>query len=281
MTTWQDVLRPGDAKDFFNRVALPDFEPGSSRYVEGNALWLAELSRLVYRHDIEESASPPLPTRTSFLEKAGLKQRRFFLCTQTDTQAMLVTAGSPQQPRFAVLVFRGTDTLRDSITDITLGVQFLIRHKPGLHRGFRKALDSIWPDVEAELATLDCPVFYTGHSLGAALATLAAARRPPTATYNFGAPRVGNPAFARSVRHLPIYRIVDDIDLVSMVPPALLGFAHAGQEARLKAKPGDSTLNPLAWRSNPPALLADHAPVNYIDRMPSARHALELASKTV
>ncbi|MGH6646578.1 lipase family protein [Aquabacterium sp.] len=279
MTTWQDVLRPGDANDFFTRVAMPAFNPATSEYVEGNALWLAELSRLVYRHDIEESASPPLPTRSSFLDKVGLKQRRFFLCAETDTQAMLVTSGSP--PHFAVLVFRGTDTHRDRVTDITLGLQFLAFHKPGLHRGFRRALDSVWPEIDAELATLDCPIFYTGHSLGGALATLAAARRAPKVVYNFGAPRVGNLAFARSVRHLTIHRVVDDIDLVAMVPPALLGFAHVGQAVRLRAPPGNSTLNPLGWRANPPALLADHAPVNYIDRMPNASHAFELASKTV
>ncbi len=274
MTTWQDVLRPGDATDFFSRVALPAFDPSTSDYVEGNALWLAELSRLVYRHDIEESRSPPLPTRRSFLDKVGLQQRRFFLCARTDTQAMLVTSGSPAI--FAVLVFRGTDSLRDNLTDADCGLQFLRLRRPGLHRGFRRALDSVWPEIEAELDTLSCPIFYAGHSLGAALATLAAARRAPQAVYNFGAPRVGNPAFARSMRHLPIYRVVDDIDLVSMVPPAFTGFRHVGQEVRLRAPPRAIALvNPWAWHRSPPALLADHAPVNYIDRMPTARHALK------
>lgn len=280
MTSWQDVLRPGDAHDFFTRVAMPTFNPATSGYDEGNALWLAELSRLVYRHDIEESNPPPLPTRSSFLAKAGLTQRRFFLSAETDTQVMLVTSGSPAQ--FAVLVFRGTDTQRDRITDITIGLQFLMLHKPGLHRGFRRALDSVWPEIDAELATLDCPVFYTGHSLGGALATLAAARRAPNrAVYTFGSPRVGNLAFARTLRHLPIHRVVDDIDIVAMVPPALLGFAHVGQAVRLRAPRGKGMVQPLGWRHRPPALLADHAPVNYIDRMPSARRALELASKTV
>lgn len=280
MTTWQDVLRPGDAHDFFSRVAMPAFNPATSDYDEGNALWLAELSRLVYRHDTEESNPPPLPTRSSFLAKVGLRQRRFFLCARTDTQVMLVTSGSP--PEFAVLVFRGTDSQHDRITDLNVGLQFLAFHRPGLHRGFRKALDSVWPEIEAELATLDCPVFYTGHSLGGALATLAAARRAPNrAVYTFGSPRVGNLAFARALRHLPIHRVVDDIDIVAMVPPALLGFAHVGRAVRLRATRGNGTVKPLAWRHRPPALLADHAPVNYIDRMPTAREPIELASKTV
>lgn len=58
----------------------------------------------------------------------------------------------------------------------------------------------------AELAKLGCPVFYTEHSLGAALATLAAARRAPKAGYAFGSPRVGNQAFTSTLASVPIRR---------------------------------------------------------------------------
>ena len=40
-------------------------------------MWLAELSRLVYRHDIEEDTRPPYPGRIHFLRQAGLEQRAF------------------------------------------------------------------------------------------------------------------------------------------------------------------------------------------------------------
>ena len=74
-TTWQDLLDPGGATDFFSRREFPPFEPeAAAEYNHANALWLAELSRLVYRHDVEEDTPVPQPTRTSFLEKAGLKQ---------------------------------------------------------------------------------------------------------------------------------------------------------------------------------------------------------------
>jgi pimeloyl-ACP methyl ester carboxylesterase len=277
MTTWQDVLRPGEASDFFSRVALPPFDASASTYVEGNALWLAELSRLVYRHDTEEGINPPRPTRSSYLARvAGWRQRRFFLCTDTDTQAMLLTCGQGPTPDFAVLVFRGTDSPRDRRTNTAIGLQFLARHQIGVHQGFQRALDSVWEDVEGELAQLCCPIFYTGHSLGGALATLAAARRAPHATYTFGSPRVGNRAFAQSLTHARIYRVVDAIDVVTMLPPGFVGFCHVGQKIHLKAPARRHS--PLAWLSRwgqPPVLLADHAPVNYIDRMPTVRHAGE------
>jgi triacylglycerol lipase len=105
-TTWQDLLDPGGATDFFSRREFPPFEPEAAvEYNHANALWLAELSRLAYRHDVEEDKPVPQPTRTSFLEKAGLKQRAFFVSPKTDTQAMLI---EPMvSPPFAVLVFRG------------------------------------------------------------------------------------------------------------------------------------------------------------------------------
>ena len=62
----------------------------------------------------------------------------------------------------------------------------------------------------------------TGHSLGAALATLAAAdhagRTPKPKLITFGSPRVGDGAFASLVTG-PAYRFVDCCDLVTRVPP--------------------------------------------------------------
>ena len=118
---WRDLLYPGHATDFFSRRKFPDFEPDAEGYSPANALWLAELSRLIYRHDEEEDISPPMPTRTSFLTDAQFRQRQFFLAPETDTQAMLV--GSTGALPFAVLVFRGTEqTSKDMSIDINIGI---------------------------------------------------------------------------------------------------------------------------------------------------------------
>ena len=262
-TTWQDLLHPGDANDFFSRRPHPPFDPKSNGYSRSNALWLAELSRLVYRHDTEEDHPPHQPTRTRFLENAGYRQRQFFLSRETDTQAMLVEFGGTSP--FAVLVFRGTEqTLKDFITDLEIGISSLAQSEIGVHKGFQQALDSVWSEMDGALAILTGPVFYTGHSLGAALATLAAARRAPQAVYTFGSPRVGNQAFAVSLERVPIYRVVDDEDVVTTVPPKVLGFRHVGTEQRLTTPKSEFIFKPLF---DPPKPLADHAPINYVDRI--------------
>ncbi|MDD5389619.1 MAG: lipase family protein [Gallionellaceae bacterium] len=262
-TSWQDLLHPGDATDFFLRRPFPVFDPTTPAYSPINALWLAELSRLVYRHDAEEDVPPPLPTRTHFLEHAGFTQRQFFHSKETGTQAMLVESGGTLP--FTVLVFRGTEqSVKDYLTDLEFGELSLDRNKKEVHAGFMEALDSVWRDMAAAIARLNSPIFYTGHSMGAALATLAAARHAPSAVYTFGSPRVGNQAFVASLNNVPIYRIVDDEDIVTTVPSESLGFRHVGTELRLSSHGQALSLNRVF---GPPKPLADHAPINYVDRI--------------
>jgi len=266
MTSWSDLLRPGDATDFFTRVSpWPVFDPTAAAFNEANALWLMELSRLVYRHDVEEQSPPPQPTRASFLQRAGLRQHTFFQDAGTDTQAMLVEAIDRS---YAVLVFRGTEDPRDLIQDLKAKSIPVHGSSTRVHDGFDECFKSVWPAIEAALKTIAQPVFYTGHSLGAALATLAALERPPRALYTFGSPLVGNATFVSAVNATTVaFRIVDDRDLVTAVPPPLIGYAHAGVRVPLSA-PSTSWL--AAWPFQPSKPLADHAPVNYIDRMRTA-----------
>lgn len=262
---WQDLLFPGNANDFFRRRGFPAFEPDAKGYSPINALWLAELSRLIYRHDEEEDDQPPMPTRTSFLIKAKLRQRQFFLSRETDTQAMLVesTGESP----FVVLVFRGTEqTPKDMFIDLNIGKFPLDENDIDVHDGFQKSLDSVWSEIEAALRLFpeNGPVFYTGHSLGAALATLAAAKHPPRAVYTFGSPLVGNQKFVDSLNKTPFYRVVDDKDSIATLPPQAMGFRHVGKEQKLTANQGSPSNNQFF---DPPKPLSDHAPINYVLRI--------------
>jgi triacylglycerol lipase len=264
VTTWDDLLHPGDATSFFDRDPLPAFDASLSAYSPANAWWLAELSRLVYRHDVEESSSPPLPTRSSFLARVGLRQVAFFDSKRKGTQAFLVR--SVGGPPFAALAFRGTEqTSRDILGDLEFFPVPVAGDNVRVHGGFERRLESVWPEVLAELEKLDCPVFYTGHSLGAALATLAAARRPARAVYTFGSPRVGNAQFAASLGSAALYRVVDDTDGVTLVPPEELGFRHAGELHRIGPRvEAEVGLAPLLA---PTKTLADHAPINYVERV--------------
>jgi hypothetical protein len=108
------------------------------------------------------------------------------------------------------------------------------------------------------------PLFVTGHSLGGALATLAAyhivmhyrcARVPlPVYLYTLGSPRVVNKAFARHMDEKlsgRAYRCVHRLDIVPRVPVQMFNYEHIhnlifldadsqqGQIETSKAKPGD------------------------------------------
>lgn len=251
-TTLNDLMNPGAANDFFTRRKMEPFDPAAVGFSRANALWLMELSRLVYRQD---SVVPP---RSSFLAKVGLAEVAPPFDNK-ETQGILVqsTAG----PEWAALVFRGTERKpADVITDLELSFP-LLGTGVIVHRGFKKALDAVWADVEKALAKITVPLFMTGHSLGAALATLAAARHAPKAVYTFGSPLVGNHAFADTLKNVPIFRVVDDIDGVTFVPPPQLGYLHVGVVEHLAEDP------------EPPPLIHaekiafDHAPVNYVDRL--------------
>jgi triacylglycerol lipase len=270
ITTWKDVLQPGGASDFFAQDPLPRFDPSVKGYDWQNAWWLAELCRVVYRHDAEEDTQPPLPARSAFLGKAGLRQVAFFNDATTGTQAFLVRSERP--PNFAALVFRGTEQdPRDFVSDITFPRVPFAGGSGTVHGGFLQALESVWGAISKAISGLELPVFYSGHSLGAALATLAAARRRPFALYTFGSPRVGDSAFAAALSEVPVFRIVDGADVVTQVPPEGLGFSHVGEVHRLSPPPGPSPLkHPLdCLRSifGPRPPLADHAPINYVERL--------------
>jgi triacylglycerol lipase len=261
-TTLKDLMNPGAAEDFFTRRTMPPFEPDADpkEFNLANALWLMELSRLVYRREKPEPNPHPTP-RTKFLGPQNLKETAFFneKDSTADTQAILVqSTGGPQ---WAALVFRGTERKpTDVITDLKFSAPHL-GSGPIVHRGFEHALDIVWNDIEKELKKVQVPLFMTGHSLGAALATLAAARHAPRAVYTFGSPLVGNHAFVETMQGVPIHRVVDDNDGVTFVPPEFLGYEHVGVLRHIFEIPPPPLLLHLE------KIAFDHAPVNYVDRL--------------
>jgi triacylglycerol lipase len=143
--------------------------------------------------------------------------------------------GRPRRHYFVA----GTDPLKvsDWHTDFSA-----LPSPDGLHRGFANALDSAWSPIEGAIAArpnTEQALFFTGHSLGGALALIAAERaeRDPavnaraTGVYVFGCPRAGGDAFFNS--HTPLFgdstfRLVHGSDIVATVPPAGL-FRHVGR----------------------------------------------------
>jgi hypothetical protein len=135
-----------------------------------------------------------------------------------------------------------------------------------------------------ELMAPSTRVLLTGHSLGAALATLLSSRMPSAHLYTYGSCRVGDAAFAQTMQATSHTRFINCCDLVTRVPPASLGYVHAGspwyldRNGRLLKSPSEGEvkadrLKGAAWYFiryawSPGTVffryLADHAPINYV-----------------
>jgi triacylglycerol lipase len=215
-----DLLHPGRATDFFD----PSFGP-----IPSDAALCSEMARLAYVRHEEGDGRTRLE---GFLHRAG-----FELGTCVDaagTQGFLASRAGGGDP-VTVVAFRGTEP--DRLVDLFRDLDALPSPGTGggrVHRGFAKALDAVGEPVRA--AALEAPgrLVFAGHSLGAAIALLAAGlvpaeRRNQTSVYTFGCPRVGNKDFVSSLAWLSHFRCAGACDLVSLVPPvSLFPFVHHG-----------------------------------------------------
>ncbi|NQX69225.1 lipase family protein [Paenibacillus alba] len=132
-----------------------------------------------------------------------------------------------------VIVFRGTSTTSDWISDIIARqTAFPYTSEEGLvHKGFIDIYNSARKQILASLRKLSArkTLYITGHSLGGSLAVLCAAdlatntRFKMPSVYTYASPRVGNPEFASlfNQRTGPHYRIYNKNDIVPELPPFL------------------------------------------------------------
>jgi predicted lipase len=229
-----------------------------------NAWWLAEASLLAYAES--EFA-------TKVFRAAGFEVDAAQPFSGLSTQCYVA-----HTDRAIIVAFRGTQVykpglnrpldavLRDEVSDIFLDAnfQFVPWTRGGhVHKGFQQGLDEIWKDkLEPYLVRLTrtkpkCSVWFTGHSLGGALATLAADRFDRVdGVYTFGSPRVGEAVFINGFRAKhKTYRFVNNNDIVARVP--LIGpyeklsqgagiYKHVGRLKYINSA-GEMIDNPSDW----------------------------------
>ena len=128
-----------------------------------------------------------------------------------------------------VLSFRGTEVTEpsDVLADLKAGKN--IEAVGGkIHVGFKGEINKLWPAIEKAVANIDT-LYVTGHSLGAAMATIASGRMQSKvlALVTFGSPRVGNKEYVNSLT-VTHYRVQNNCDDVTKVPFMLMGFSHHG-----------------------------------------------------
>lgn len=145
--------------------------------------------------------------------------------------------------RTAFVSFRGSADLADWLADIdALPQPYLpIAGFGHVHAGFQQVYELVRESVAANLAAATAgtdQILVTGHSLGAALAVLAApdiCRNMPPNTIEprlvtFAGPRVGLSDFAAAFNAAieSCYRVVNFLDIVPHVPPS--PYVHVGVE---------------------------------------------------
>ncbi|MGC1308496.1 MAG: lipase family protein [Phormidesmis sp.] len=167
---------------------------------------------------------------------------RYFNNRGRDTQAYMF-----RTDQFMVLAFRGSQEPQDWMTNFTTQLRNFTIRKDGVttassyqgrvHTGFflawaiieKSVLAQIrrWRKDLADAGKLLPPLYITGHSLGGALATMAAAALVDNGiqvagVYTFGQPRVGDRTFVTQLNLNTggrVFRFVNHNDIVPHVPP--------------------------------------------------------------
>jgi hypothetical protein len=160
--------------------------------------------------------------------------------------------------RQVVVSWRGTDNLPGWIADAEFGQMGYPGAPPGIrvHTGFFQSANGVAGHVRQLVSFalarcgVQCSVMVTGHSLGAALATLSAVDlalfngiRAPIDLYVFGSPRVGNSVFVawfQQVLSAPrgrirnVARVTNGGDPVAHLPPrsffGVTSYSHIARE---------------------------------------------------
>lgn len=168
---------------------------------------------------LSDAAYSPRPLQSESFKQTAFRELKKFTSRATDTQGFVTRDES-----HVVIAFRGTKEPIDWLTDLTFG---MVEADDGkVHEGFQKCIDRIWPILRQRLEwarNQDQQIWVTGHSLGGALATLAAQRlavelEAAIMSITFGQPRVGDSAFATNF--LPEHvRFINNNDIVPTLPP--------------------------------------------------------------
>lgn len=260
--TKQSLFTPGAADDFFQHGPITT-----------DAALCAEMARLAYVTNSE--------TLRRYLALGGYDLVKAYGFSKPGTQAFIARRNDDNT---VVLAFRGTEA--SDPTDIFTDARFnkaAWAQGGNVHAGFLDALDPAFEQLQGHIPS-NARTLYTGHSLGAALATLAASRCPPAALYTFGSPRVGDDEFVKRFPNILHERYDNCCDIVARVPPEAFGYQHTGTfkyidkngavHSQISGSAIDAdrteasfsyviehglTIGNVAVRE-----LADHSPVNYL-----------------
>ena len=227
--TLSKLVPPPEEHAFFEGYRKVPFDPSDTNFSLTKAWWLAEASLLAYG----DEAFIRRKLKESGLDETQGFNARVFVGPIRGSQCVVL-----ETDHFVAVAFRGTriKSVPDPVmnlklwlideVDLSTDVDIRIDPSTRAHLGFSRAIDEVWDSIREHLDSImaknrDRTLWFTGHSLGAALATLAAERYGDdriSGVYTFGSPRVGDSTFAGRFL-VPCFRFVNNADLIPHVPP--------------------------------------------------------------
>lgn len=269
-TVVQKVKYDDDAKPDLS--TLTSFQQDKFGFNRVNQFWSARFSSLAYADETHLNAK-----LEEWLAEGDLVE---YHDKEVDAQCLIAKTANA-----CFLSFRGTEqNLTDWLTDARLEHVLLPWNEAAadikVHKGFSESVDKIWNNLEAKFTEFKLdksglPIWISGHSLGGAMAVLAAERIASNhantlngltigGLHTYGQPRVGNKAFAEHTDKLltgKYIRTINNRDTVPLVPfpdnPDLLKlvkdrtlkkwtYAHAGRVLYFNDV-GLAIMDPPAW----------------------------------
>ena len=198
----------------------------------------------------------------------------------------------------SVVVCRGTEPHEWEDIQADINALTAVAETVGkVHRGFKAEVDRLWPHIETALEENELPLWFCGHSLGGAMATICSWRANlshiPCETeelFSYGSPRVGCNRYINHVE-LEHHRWVNNNDIVTRVPPTWLGYRHSGTECYIDHT--GKLRDVKGWRRVKDRLqgfvsslgrfridyLSDHSMLDYIDHIFQLSRSSETKSK--
>lgn len=255
---------------------------------------LCQISGLVYKPSSffnENYCKKQFPTNCSSFKY--LNKQPLFIESNIDCQCYVSIFNKDS----ILCAFRGTENTRDWLTDANMiRVRMDLKdieddNRPHAHWGilrqFRSVEKNITDYIEEEIKNKDIKnIVYTGHSLGGALATIAAqnfGHKYPTLNHmcvTFGAPRCGDDDFRKKFNKVCCFskRFVNEYDPVPSLPFSLR-YSHVCPSQQIKTNQLIDMETPISrffwimwykftnifWSNYNP--VDDHGITNYYDKL--------------
>ncbi|MEA5500909.1 lipase family protein [Limnoraphis robusta] len=247
---------------------LPNYTERLKSYTQVTSILGPERAEISEDIEVPNSINTLIPFNDPLEEKLDVVER---IIKRTAGQVISIQWKIPvywgfvlSSDRANLIVFRGTQQTNEWMQNLMVSQtestndQYPFQFMGNIHEGFANLYSSIAESVIAAVRELNpkVPLYFSGHSLGGALATLAsmdvAIRLPQLKNqirlYTYASPRVGDPIFAEAHSQLipNSYRIVnlgDSFTLLPLTNTKKLVYVHVGQKWSFLTQNEDFGLN--------------------------------------